>query len=337
MGKMIQNSSFEYNSNNKNNLQTIPPEDFGKVVVLFGGRSAERKVSLESGQACLEALLRQGVDAHPVDIDDNLVNTLKKGKFDRAFIMLHGKEGEDGSIQALLEFLRIPYTGSGVGASSLAMDKARSKLVMQALGIPTPVFGLATSLEEAQYLAQQIGTPLSIKPNAEGSSIGVTHLLDLSKLNNAYMRAAQYGEVIIEKWIDGQEIFVSLLGDEILPFCSVKAADGFYDYNAKYESALTQYTCPMQMPLEKEQELQMLSYKLFKGLGCDGWARMDVIQDKQQKFWFLEANTIPGMTSHSLVPQSAKARGMSFDDLVMAILATSLNRHQTTVGKLAQI
>lgn len=341
MGKMIQNTLFQKKIASQNITQNLlkpyKPQDFGKVAVLFGGRSAERSISLESGQTCLEALLRQGVDAHPVDPDSALSQTLKSGQYDRAFIMLHGKEGEDGVIQATLEMLGIPYTGSKVAASALAMDKARSKLVMHALDLPTPIFGIAHSIEEAKYLVEKIGLPVSVKPISEGSSLGVTYLQESAQLGNAFTRAAQYGGVLIEKWIEGTEFFVSILGHEVLPIVSVKPESGFYDFDAKYASEQTQYFCPSGLSPEKEQELKDLSLSVFLALGCEGWGRLDAVQDKQQNFWFLEANTIPGMTSHSLVPMSAKAAGMSFDDLVMAILTTSFVANQVSVGKLAQI
>jgi len=341
MGKMIQNIETQKKRVSQSATQSITkpykPQEFGKVAVLFGGRSAERSVSLESGKACLEALLRQGVDAHPVDPDENVSEVLKAGQYDRAFIMLHGKEGEDGIIQATLEMMGIPYTGSKVAASALAMDKARSKLVMHALDLPTPIFGIASSIDEAKYLVEKIGLPVSVKPISEGSSLGVTFLQDSKQLANAFTRAAHYGEVLIEKWVEGTEFFVSILGNVVLPPVSVRPESGFYDFDAKYASEQTQYFCPSGLSAEKEQELKDLSLGVFLALGCEGWGRLDVVQDKQQNFWFLEANTIPGMTSHSLVPMSAKAAGMSFDDLVMAILATSFTKDSVSVGKLAQL
>lgn len=317
-------------------MQTISAKEFGKVAVLFGGRSSERPVSLESGQACLEALLRKGIDAHPIDPDDDLAINLRLGKFDRAFIMLHGKEGEDGVIQGILQMMRIPFSGSGVAASALAMNKSRAKLVLNALDIPTPVFGVAYSLEQAQALAKKIGMPVSVKPVNEGSSIGVTRVEEVTQLNNAYARAAIYGEVMIEKWVDGDDYFVSILGDQVLPSVKVKPANAFYDYNSKYESDKTQYLCPAPHSSDKEDQLRKICYRAFRALGCEGWGRVDVVQDSDGNFWVLEVNTIPGMTSHSLVPMSAKAEGMSFDDLVVAILATSLEEDQVSVGNLAQ-
>ncbi len=310
---------------------------YGKVAVIFGGRSSERKISLESGNSCLESLLRSGVDAYPIDPDDDLAINLRLGKFDRAFIMLHGKEGEDGIVQGTLQMMGLPFTGSGVAASALAMNKSRAKLVMHGLDVPTPVFGVAYSLEQANVLAKKIGLPVSVKPVNEGSSIGVTRVEDMAQLANAYARAAIYGEVMIEQWIDGADFFVSVLGDQVLPAVKVKPANGFYDYNAKYESNKTQYLCPPPISKEQERELADISYRAFKALGCEGWGRVDLVQDKEGNFWVLEVNTIPGMTSHSLVPMSALAQGMSFDDLVMAILTTTLNENQMSVGNLAQL
>ena len=317
-------------------LKKHGPEVFGKVAVLLGGRSSERQISLESGNACLDALQRMGVNAHPIDPSDDLAIKLKLGDYDRAFIMLHGKEGEDGVVQGILQMMGIPFTGSGVAASALAMNKSRAKLVMHGLEIPTPIFGVAYTLSQAKALAEQIGLPLSVKPVNEGSSIGVTRVDDFEKLENAYTRAAVYGEVMIEKWIDGEDYFVSILGEEVLPPVKVKPANQFYDFNSKYESDKTVYSCPAPLSVDKEKQLKEISYNAFRALGCEGWGRVDVVQDKAGQFWVLEVNTVPGMTSHSLVPMSAKSRGMSFDELVMAILATSINEKQVSVGNLAQ-
>lgn len=315
---------------------TRSPQSFGKVAVLFGGRSAERAVSIESGTACLEALRRKGVDAHPIDPNEELAAKLSTGGFDRAFIMLHGTEGEDGVMQGLLQMMDIPFTGSGVAASALSMNKSRSKLIFHALDIPTPTFGVAQHINQAKDLAQKIGLPLSVKPVNEGSSLGVTRVDSMSQLKNAFMRAARYGEVMIERWIEGDDYFVSILGDDVLPPVQVRTSNSFYDYNAKYESDKTQYLCPAPLSSKEDEQLKEISYQAFKALGCQGWGRVDIMRDKQGQFWVLEVNTVPGMTSHSLVPLSAKAQGMSFDDLVMAILATSLADNQISVGNLAQ-
>lgn len=318
------------------NAKTI----FGKVAVLFGGRSSERAISLQSGQNILDSLLSQGVDAHPIDPDDTLVQKLHDGKFNRAFIALHGKEGEDGVIQGLLEMLKIPYTGSKVAASALAMDKARAKLVMHALGIPTPPFGVAKSYAQAESLAQKIDYPLSVKPVAEGSSIGVTRVANKDQLSAAYAKAAQHGDVIVEKWMDGKDFFVTVLGDTVLPSVEVHTMSDFYDYQAKYESDATQYLCPSPIEWEQEKTVRTIAHQAFCALGCEGWGRVDLVCDKDGKFWVLEVNTIPGMTSHSLVPMSAKAAGISFDELVLRILSmTQLSEENTSqvVSKAAQL
>lgn len=337
MTKLIQN--LENLIVNPKPIQTPAqwsPQDFGKVAVLYGGRSAERAVSLQSGDNVLKALKKQGVDAHGIDVDDKLSEKLLKGNFARAFIVLHGKEGEDGVVQGLLHMMNIPYTGSKVAASALAMDKARSKLVMHSLQIPTPVFGVAKNEQQAHALAVKIGFPVSFKPVAEGSSIGVTRVNDEIQIQKAYQEAAVYGEVIVEKWIDGVDFFVSVLGDKVLPSVEVHPAAGFYDYQAKYESEKTQYFCPSLLTEAKETELRALAFRAFCALGCEGWGRVDLMQDKAGNFWVLEVNTIPGMTSHSLVPMSAKACGLSFEQLVYAILETSLEENTAVkLGKVA--
>jgi D-alanine-D-alanine ligase len=340
MANLIQNlESFTEKTLVRKTSQKTSAKAFGKVAVLLGGRSSERAISLQSGENILAALLRQGVDAHPIDPDEKLAEKLIQGKFDRAFIALHGKEGEDGVIQGLLTMLGIPYTGSKVAASALAMDKARAKLVMHGLRIPTPIFGVAKNVEQAKEIAQKIGFPVSIKPIAEGSSIGVTRVEDVPNLPAAFTNAAQYGDVIVEKWIDGKDFFVSIVGSQVLPSVEVRIAGGFYDYEAKYESDHTQYLCPAPIPAAKERNLRAMCYRAFCALGCEGWGRVDLVQGKDGKFWILEVNTIPGMTSHSLVPMSAKAAGMSFDDLVMTILESTLEADISVqkVGGIAQV
>lgn len=298
--------------------------EFGKVAVLFGGRSSEREISMQSGQNILAALLRQGIDAHGIDPDQHLAQKLIEGKFDRAFVALHGKEGEDGVIQGLLQMLGIPFTGSGVAASALAMDKARAKLVMHGLRIPTPAFGIAKTAEQAQSIAQKVGFPVCVKPVSEGSSIGVTRVNQGNEISNAYEKAAQYGDVIIEKWIEGKNLTVAVVGETVMPSIEIRTSSEFYDFNAKYESEETQYICPAPLSMAKERTLRELAYRAFCALGCDGWGRVDFMQDAQGKCWVLEVNTIPGMTSHSLVPMAAKAAGIDFDKLVLTILETTL-------------
>lgn len=329
--------SFTDKSIARSSLKIKSNCDFGKVAVLYGGRSSERAISLQSGENILASLRQQGVDAHGIDPDEHLIENLLKGKFTRAFIALHGKEGEDGVIQGLLTMLGIPFTGSGVAASALAMDKARAKLVMHGLRVPTPIFSVAKDVQHAKEIALKIGFPVSVKPIAEGSSLGVTRLENLTHLSKAYHHAAQYGGVMIEKWIDGKDFFVTILGNQVLPSVKVQTTSAFYDYSAKYESDATQYLCPAPLSVDKEKELRSLAYRAFSALGCEGWGRVDLVQDNKGKFWVLEVNTIPGMTSHSLVPMSAKAAGLSFDDLVMAILTSTLSADAKTheVGKIA--
>ncbi len=317
----------------------LHPSAFGKVAVLFGGRSSERAISLVSGENILNSLIAQGVDAHGIDVDEHLAKRLVEEKFDRVFIALHGKEGEDGIVQGMIQMLGLPYTGSNVASSALAMDKARAKLVMNGLNIPTPIFGVAKNVKSAQDIAEKIGFPISIKPVAEGSSIGVTRVAKKEEIAAAFELAAHYGDVIVEKWIDGKDFFVSILGNEVLPSVEVHASNGFYDYQAKYESEQTQYLCPAPISKEKEDEVRAIAYSAFCALGCQGWGRVDLMQDKDGHFWVLEVNTIPGMTSHSLVPMSAKAAGISFDELVLSILASTMavDQFSKVVGKVAEI
>lgn len=300
--------------------------NFGKVAVLFGGTSAEREVSLESGMAVLQALHRKGIDAHPIDTlniegEPHFIDRLRQGCFDVAFIVLHGTHGEDGTIQGLLKWLDIPFTGSSVAASALSMDKVRSKFIFQALNLPTPPFAVASSFEEAQKIAQTMGYPVSVKPTREGSSIGVSKVIQPNNLKEAFDLAAQYGEVMIEKWIEGSDFFVTIMGSEVYPSVQVKVKTGFYTYEAKYKSNETQYLCPSPLLPSQENKLRILAKKAFDALGCSAWGRVDLVQDEQDQFWILEVNTVPGMTSHSLVPLSAKAQGIEFDDLVVKILA----------------
>ncbi|HET9843694.1 MAG TPA: D-alanine--D-alanine ligase [Gammaproteobacteria bacterium] len=290
----------------------------------MGGNSAERNISLETGQAILDALIRKKINACAIDATNNFVNELIQGQFDRVFIALHGTQGEDGCVQGVLECLGIPYTGSGVAASALAMDKARTKLVLDGLGLPTPPFGIAYHLSQAERIAQSIGCPLAVKPISEGSTIGGSKVTHLDELPKAFKNARDYGPVLIERWINGIDMFVSILYDQALPSVQVKPASGIYDFKAKYIANDTLYLCPAPLSNQQEEEIRALSKKAFYALGCEGWGRVDLVLDDQGKFWILEVNTIPGMTSHSLVPLSAKVAGINFDDLVLGILATSM-------------
>lgn len=299
---------------------------FGKVAVLFGGLSAEREVSLRSGQAVLQGLLDRGVDAHGVDVGEDIPLVLQRGAFTRAFNILHGPGGEDGSMQALLEFLRIPYCGSGVAASALAMDKVRAKWVWQANQLPTPDFILIESEKDLHSVTERFTFPVAVKPVHEGSSVGITKVKSEAELLPAYELAKKYNdEVMLEQWIEGNEYTVPIIGDEVLPSINIKPAREFYDYQAKYIEKTTVYDCPSGLSDDKEREIQMLAKKAFKALGCRGWGRVDFMQDKQGHFWLIELNTLPGMTDTSLVPKAARAKGIEFPDLVVKILETSLS------------
>lgn len=293
--------------------------DFGKVAVICGGTSSERAISLESGQGILNALRSCGVDAHFVDPKEGLM-PLMQGTFDSAFLILHGKPGEDGAIQGFLDTLGIPYTGSGVMASALAMDKPRAKLIFREFGLPTPEFGVALTFQEAQQVAKTLKYPLAVKPASEGSSVGVTRVASPNELLVAFDKAVIYGPVIIEEWLDGKDFFVTILGEQALPSVQVQITKGFYDYQAKYLSDETQYFCPAPISPADEKMIRDISYGAFKAVGGESWGRVDLVQDKQGKFWLLEINTQPGMTSHSLVPMSAKAIGLSYEDTVMVVM-----------------
>ena len=299
-----------------------------KIAVLFGGTSAEREVSLQSGNAVLAGLRQAGVDAHPIDTQDFPVVTLKEAGFDKAFIALHGRGGEDGTIQGMLEFLGLPYTGSGVMASALSMDKLRTKQLWQGAGLSvSPYISLNkqkyTNIKKEQ-LAQQVkhlGLPLIVKPSLEGSSVGMSKVDALDALPEAIELAFQFDDtLLIEKWLSGPEYTVAVLGDEVLPSIRIQPPGIFYDYEAKYLSDETQYFCPSGLEAEREADLQSLVLKAWHILGCQGWGRIDVMQDSDGQFYLLEANTSPGMTSHSLVPMAARQAGMSFSQLVVRIL-----------------
>jgi D-alanine-D-alanine ligase len=302
----------------------LPPTSFGKVAVLFGGRSAEREVSLKSGAMVLEALRKRGVDAHAFDPQDQPLEQLIAERFDRVFIALHGRFGEDGTVQGALEYLGIPYTGSGVMASALAMDKWRTKLLWQAGGVSTPEYEVLTAASDWTAIAQRLGTPLMVKPAREGSSIGMSKVLSLEKLQAAYELAAQYDDVIIaERFIEGVEVTAAILNGEALPLIRLETPRTFYDYEAKYFANDTRYICPSGLPYAQERAVQEQALAAFELLGCSGWGRVDVMIDQAGNPYLLEVNTIPGMTDHSLVPMAARARGIEFDELCLRILATA--------------
>ncbi|OFZ70392.1 MAG: D-alanine--D-alanine ligase [Betaproteobacteria bacterium RBG_16_58_11] len=291
----------------------------GRVAVLLGGRSAEREVSLKSGGAVMEALQASGVDAHAFDpVHCDLMDL--KG-YDRVFIALHGRYGEDGTIQGMLELMGIPYTGSGVMASALAMDKWRTKLVWQAAGIPTPRYVILNAHTNYEQAAAELGLPLMVKPASEGSSIGMSKVTRAEDLKDAYELAAKHDRLVIaEQFITGEEYTAAILGDSALPLIRLETPRVFYDYEAKYLADSTRYLCPCGLPPERERGIQALALRAFEILGCQGWGRADVIVDETGTPYFLEMNTAPGMTDHSLVPMAARQAGLSFEQLVLRIL-----------------
>jgi D-alanine-D-alanine ligase len=292
-----------------------------KVAVLLGGRSAEREVSLKSGALVLAALRMRGVDAHPFDPAAKDLEDLIEARFERAFIVLHGRFGEDGTVQGVLEWLGIPYTGSGVLGSALAMDKVRAKLLWQACGIPTPAHELLDARADLKAVAARLGMPLMVKPVNEGSSIGMSKVRAAGMLEEAYALAVNYDRTVMaERFIEGQELTAGILGDEPLPLIRLETPRDFYDYDAKYVAADTRYIVPCGLPAARERELQALCLKAFRALGCHGWGRVDLMLDSSGEPWLLEVNTAPGMTDHSLVPMAARAAGLSYEDLCMRIL-----------------
>ncbi|MDM1707146.1 D-alanine--D-alanine ligase [Thiopseudomonas alkaliphila] len=306
-------------------MATVDVKSFGRVAVLYGGISAEREVSLRSGAAVLAALQAAGVDAFGIDVQADIVQRISAEKIDRAFIVLHGRGGEDGTIQGLLEWAGIPYTGSKVLASALAMDKLRTKQVWSSLGIPTPQHSVLSSVEDCAAAADKLGFPLIVKPAQEGSSIGMAKVNNLQELEQAWQAARHYDRnVLVEQWITGAEFTIAMLDGEILPPIRLGTNREFYDYEAKYLADDTQYQIPCGLSPEREQELKELTRQACDTLGVTGWGRADVMQDEQGNFWLLEVNTTPGMTDHSLVPMAAKAHGLNFSQLVLTVLASSM-------------
>lgn len=296
----------------------------GRVAVLMGGCSAEREVSLRSGQAVLDALLRSGVNAFGLELGSDALLQLTAEKFDKAFIALHGRGGEDGSIQGVLEWLRIPYTGSDVLASALGMDKYKCKQVWQGMGLPTPASALLTAATSAEALVAELGLPLMIKPAHEGSSIGMSKVVSIEQLQQAYQEAARYDDrVLAEQFVTGAEFTVSIVDDQALPVIGLKTTHDFYDFSAKYTATDTRYLLPSGLPAAEETALQQLALDAYRAVGCESWGRVDVMVDQQGQPWLLEVNTSPGMTDHSLVPQAAAHAGISFEQLVLKILATA--------------
>lgn len=298
--------------------------EFGKVAVLFGGTSAEREVSLNSGARVLAALLEQGVDAHAFDPAEQPLDALKG--YDRAFIALHGRHGEDGTIQGALELMHIPYTGSGVMASALGMDKFRTKLLWQAAGLPIPEYALLTADSDFADVEEALGLPIFVKPAHEGSSIGISMVKARDTLYRAYAEAAKYDPLVIaEKGVMGGEYTVAILGDEALPIIKIEPTTEFYDYEAKYSRDDTRYLCPCGLPAAKEMEIRKGALDAFRILGGRGWGRVDFLMDEDGKHYFLEVNTAPGMTDHSLVPMAARGNGMDYPTLVRRVLELAAN------------
>jgi D-alanine-D-alanine ligase len=297
---------------------------FGKVAVLLGGKSAEREVSLKSGGMVLKALRAKGVDAHAFDPKERDFAALEKERFERVFIALHGRFGEDGTVQGILEWLGIAYTGSGVLASALAMDKLRTKRIWQAEGLPTPPYAVLDKDSDLRAVVKKLGLPLMVKPASEGSSIGMSKVRAAGALDEAYALAANYDRVVIaEKFVEGIELTVGVLGGEALPIIKLETPRDFYDYEAKYIADDTRYLIPSGLSAKKESEIQALCLKAFRTLGCQGWGRVDLMLNKQGRPFLLEVNTSPGMTDHSLVPMAARAVGLSYEELCVKILESA--------------
>lgn len=299
-----------------------------KIAVLLGGTSAEREVSLQSGKAVLEALLNQGYNAHPVDPKEYPVANLKNDGFDRVFNILHGRGGEDGTMQGLLEQIGLPYTGCGVMASALTMDKMRTKMLWKAFGLPVAEMEVVTretfnNLNSEEVVAR-LGLPLMVKPSLEGSSVGLTKVKTVEALKSAVEFALKFDNtILIEEWLAGDELTVPVLDGKVLPAIRIVPEGEFYDYEAKYISDNTQYFCPAGLTPECEQELALLVKRAYDAVGCRGWSRIDVMCDSKGNFRLVEVNTNPGMTSHSLFPKSAATVGISFEQLVVKILELS--------------
>jgi D-alanine-D-alanine ligase len=295
--------------------------NFGKVAVLLGGKSAERPVSLKSGGMVLAALRSRGVDAQAFDPSTQGIDGLLAQRFDRVFIALHGRFGEDGTVQGILEWLGIPYTGSGVLASALAMDKLRTKQLWHARGLPTPAYEQLSARSDFAAVAQRLGLPIMVKPVNEGSSIGMTKVRVATGLDEAYALAVNYDRAVIaERFIEGTELTGAILGDEALPLIRLETPRDFYDYDAKYVANDTRYILPSGLDDATERTLRQLCLDAFRALGCRGWGRVDLMLDRAGKPYLLEVNTSPGMTDHSLVPMAARAVGLSYEDLCIRIL-----------------
>lgn len=322
----------------EHNMTDGNASEFGKVGVLFGGRSAEREVSMMSGSGVLAALKSKGIDAHAFDPAERSLADLAAQRFDRVFIALHGRYGEDGTLQGALEQLGIPYTGPGVLASSIAMDKAMTKRIWIAGGLATPKFAMLNAKSDWRAVASSLGLPLIVKPAHEGSTLGLTKVTRVEELPDAYVLAAQFDPTVMaEAYVDGMELTCALLGQgkdaKALPVIRIVAPDANYDYQNKYFNNETQYFCPSGLPPEQERAIQELALASYRSLNCRGWARADVMLRKSDgKPFLLEVNTSPGMTGHSLVPMSARVAGLSYEDLCCTILASAALALKPTAG-----
>jgi len=304
------------------------PLQLGKVAVLMGGMSAEREISLLSGEAVLTALISQGIDAHGIDVDEKVVIRLEAEDYQRVFVVLHGRGGEDGTIQGLLEVMNLPYTGSGVMASSIAMDKLKTKQIWQAMELPTPAYRVINSEQDCMQALKDLGLPLIIKPVLEGSSIGMSKVEKEDEMIAAWQKARQCeGTVIAECWIEGNEYTAAILDDQVLPLIKLETSHKFYDYDAKYKADDTKYICPCGLSEAEEEQFSAVAMQAFNAVNASGWGRVDFMVDDNNKIWLIEINTVPGMTSHSLVPMAAKQSGLSFEQLVVKILSMAECEH----------
>lgn len=310
------------------NYQHIIPKDMlqsiGKVGVLYGGLSDERQVSLWSGEAVYKALLKAGIDAELIDVAEDFLHLVLDKPFDFAFVVLHGRGGEDGTVQAILDWLDIPYVGSGVRASAIAMDKVRSKQLWQAAGLPVLPQVILDKNFDVDAVIDAVGLPMAVKPALEGSSNGISKVETAQQLIPAYEKAAKHNSMIMaERWVEGEEYTGAIIGDTALPLIRIQVDDGIYDFETKYVTGANQYLCPCGLPLEKEQAVKQLILTAANVIGTRDWARVDVMMDGDGQAWLIEINTIPGMTETSLVPKAAKVAGMDFTETVLSILKTS--------------
>ncbi len=303
-------------------------DKLGKVAVLMGGMSAEREISLLSGKAVLTALISQGVDAHGIDVDKKVLARLEAENYQRAFVVLHGRGGEDGTIQGLLEVMNLAYTGSGVMASSIAMDKLKTKQIWQSMDLPTPSYRVIDNVQDCAQALKELGLPLIVKPVLEGSSIGMSKVEKEDEMIAAWEKAKQcQGTVMAERWIEGEEYTAAILDEQVLPFIKLETSHKFYDYDAKYKSDDTQYICPCGLSEADEKKYSEVAMSAFNAVNASGWGRVDFMVDAEGKIWLIEVNTVPGMTSHSLVPMAAKQAGLSFEQLVVKILSMAKCEH----------